>query len=123
MSDKPYDPMLKAAVKDIEKVMRQHDIGGAVVLCNGQGHSEYRLFFDTPTWSMLRFLPKGGIHIKAYAKSRKEETNATINMVVHGLDMCGMVFMLMDKIKKTIGKHFEIEEQSKFGGMYHGDEV
>ena len=44
---------LQRAMLQIQKIMEKNDIGGAVILADGQGESEYRLHITEPSWSTL----------------------------------------------------------------------
>ncbi len=116
----PFDPKLRSVMHELQGVLNKHDVGGLIILTNGEGNSEFRLFIDTPSWSTIRFIKDGeGIHFKGHSKSKPVETNKTVNMVWHLLDMLGENFLRVDKIKKMIQSHFEIEE-TKSGETFHG---
>ena len=104
---------LKAAMKDIEKVLAKYDVGGPVVLCDGEGMSEFRFFFDTPTWSNMRFLPSksGGmaVHTKLYNKSQKERTAKTVNLLYGVENALLKNLQLMNLIKTEWARHIEVE--------------
>ena len=115
----PYDPKVRSVIHEIESVLKKHDVAGAVILANGEGNSEYRLFIDTPTWSTIRFVKDGeGIHMQVYAKSKPIETGKTVNMIVHFKDQLGENFMRVDKIGKMMHQHLNIETDR--GETYHG---
>lgn len=97
-------------MKEIEAVHKKYDTGGMTILCDGMGHSEYRLFIDTPEWSTIRFLKnKPGIHFKAYTKSMKFETGATVNMIFVLLDTLGNCYLMVEQIRDLMKKNMEIE--------------
>lgn len=113
-------PKLKVAVKQIEAILREHDIMGTVVLADGEGHSEWRLFIDTPSWTMIRFLKEGAaVHIKGYGKSKPIETNKTINAIFSILDVTERVFLMADAIRKKMKETMDIEEDK---GTWYGPE-
>lgn len=105
---------LKKAMTEIEEVMRKYDIGGFVTLQDGLGNGEFKMFVDTPTWSMIRFLPKKNpsdglaVHLKLYSKIKKIETNRTVNMVFNAQGVLGMMFLCIDEIKAKIQTQIEV---------------
>lgn len=105
---------LKKAMTEIEEVMRKYDIGGFVSLQDGLGNGEFKMFVDTPTWSMIRFLPKKNpsdglaVHLKLYSKTKKIETERTVNMLFNAQDVLGMMFLCIDEIKAKIQTQIEV---------------
>lgn len=99
---------LKAMMKEIESVYRKYDVGGVAVLSDGEGHSEFKIFMDTPSWSGVRFLGNG-VHIKIHMKSEPEKTNKTGNLVVHTQEMLGHMFLGVEKIREAFESHVKIE--------------
>ena len=115
----PYSPKLRAAMHEIADVLKKHDVGGVMILGDGEGHSEYRLFIDTPSWSTLRFIKDGsGVHFQAYAKSKPVETSRTVNLIWGLLDVVGSKFMVLDKIKTMANQHLNVESDK--GDFFHG---
>jgi len=114
-----YSPKLKDIVKEIEIIFRKHDVGGLVILNDGEGFGEYRLFIEEPTWSMVRLFPdKKAVHLKAYAKSKPKETNMTVNMIYNQLDVLGTLFLMLNQIKQSVDRHMKVEVED--GDWYHG---
>lgn len=115
----PNDPKLRSVMHEIETVLKKHDVGGFVILSNGEGNSEYRLFIDTPSWSTIRFIKdKEGVHFEGHAKSKPVETNKTVNMLWHLRDVTGQNFLVLDQIKDRIKNHMNVEETK--GTDFHG---
>ena len=113
--DKGYSPALREAMKDIEAVMRKHDIGGFVTLQN-KTHAEFRFFVDIPTWSNVRWLKdEKGFHLKLHAKSDKQNTDATVGMLYSIKDLCALAFGQMDKVSNQIEQQVKVEH-IPFGG-------
>ena len=111
-------PELQKAMKEIELVLQKYDVGGFVSLQDGLGNGEFRMFVDTPTWSMIRFLKDKGdgyrVHLKMYAKSKNEQLNRTINMLYNGQGVLGNMFTFIDEMKKQIAPHLEVTEEQGF---------
>lgn len=61
----PYDPLLKKASKDIEKILKKHNIGGAYVLTSVT-HAEFAI--HEPTWAGL-ILNNNSARIKVDAEA------------------------------------------------------
>jgi len=108
-------PTLQTARKEIEAILKKHDIGGFISLQDGLGNGEFAAFVDTPSWSMIRFLPDGKdgakrVHLKLYGKTKKVELERTINMLYNGQDVLGQLFMMVDHMKASIAPHIEVIE-------------
>lgn len=115
-----FSPKLKTAMKEIREVIKKHDIGGVIILNDGEGHGEYGLFLEDPTWSTIRFMAGGrGVHMKAHMKSKALETARTVNMICNQLSLVINTYGILDKIKTMLTKNMDIEEN--IGRFYHED--
>lgn len=96
---------------EIQAVLRKHDVVGVVVLANGEGQSEWALPVgeETASWSLIRFVKTGGVHIKCYGKSKPVELNRTVN-ALYGLHDCvARIFMLIEQLKTAIANHVKTD--------------
>lgn len=86
----PYDPKLKTAAKEIEEILKKHDILGSMLLVSPT-HVEYLFRFDA-TWSVMKFetgthIPEGDLGLRfrskreefSTEKERHEATEATVH--------------------------------------------
>jgi hypothetical protein len=106
-----FSPKLKAAMKDIEKLLARYDIGASVCLMDGIGNSEFRLFIDTPSWSTIRFIKdKKGIHFKGYMESMPDETSKTVNMICCSSMVVGRMALNLMDIETTMRRQLDIED-------------
>jgi hypothetical protein len=105
-----FSPVLKAALKEVERVYAKYDLGGVVVLADGKGFSEYKLIMENPrpTWSMISF-KRGAVHVKGYMRSKPDETAATVNMVAVSMDTLAFVFQILDNIMGRLKEVMQIE--------------
>ena len=103
-----FDPKLKAAMREIEGVLKRYDVGGLVNLAS-KTHGEFKLIL--PSWSLFRWLDKGekAGHMKLYGKSRPEQTEQTLHLLLSCRDVCGMVFVKLDDIHRQLSGHAKIE--------------
>jgi hypothetical protein len=118
---KSYDPKLREAMNEINKILKAYDIGGFVVL-NSKTHSEFKLFLDTPTWSKVRWVSDGkALHLKVHMKSTPKETEATVHMLYSVRDLCGMQFMMLDKLATQVEQSVKVEHLPFGGGIKNDD--
>lgn len=111
MEVKNYDPVLRQAMLEIEQVLKKHDIGGFVAL-SSKTHAEFKMAYNSPTWSNVRFVDDGEVvHLKFHIESDKENTNSTVAMLCNLRDLCVLGFGETDEIIKHIEKHVEIKHK------------
>jgi hypothetical protein len=104
-----YDPALRAAMDDIEKVLKKYDIGGFVSLAS-RTHGEFKMFIETPSWSNARFMKEGkAIHVRLHSKSDHANTEDTVAMLDNIQKMSALAFQQADGIVKMIEKHVKVE--------------
>ena len=104
---------LKEAMKEIHSIIKKYDIMGTVFLADGLSHGEYASFKESPSWSMVRFIQKNDktvMHLKAYNKTKKEESNKTINSLYVIRSMMGQMYMSDDKTISEIEKRIDIQK-------------
>ena len=103
-----YSPKLKKAMKEIREILKREDIGGLVILNDGEGHGEYALFLEEPTWSNIRFLPGGsGVRTKLHMKSKPKETAMTVNMICNQLALVAKMVQFLSKIADQFSEYVE----------------
>lgn len=118
---KSYDQKLRDAMSEVEAVMKKYDIGGFVTL-QSESHAEFKLFVDTPTWSTVRWIKDSeALHLKVYMKSSPKESEATVSMLYSIRDLCGMVFMQLDKIGNQVEQSVKVEHVPFGGGIKNDD--
>jgi len=61
-----YSPKLKTAAKEIDEILKKHDIGAFVVL-HTPGHSEYLMNID-PSYSCAKWEENGLLKLRAKAE-------------------------------------------------------
>ena len=105
------DPRLKCAANEISQILRKYDLAATFFLADGDGHGEWRMAVDFPTWSMIRFVKGGkGIHLKAYTKSKPVETGMTVNAIIILQDMMSRIWLSLDEMVKQVKSLIEVEE-------------
>lgn len=118
---KSYDPKLREAMKDVEAVLKKHDVGGFVSL-NSKTHGEFKLFVDTPSWSKVRWVKEGEVmHLKIHMKTTPEESEATVAMLYSIRDLCGQLFMQMDKLAGQVEQSVKVVHVPFGGGITNED--
>ena len=113
-----YSPKLKRAMEQINKILKDNDIGGYVVIHSPEhgGHSEY-LFELTPKYSCVEWFPqKDGVKIKGKLihyngnkDLRDKKLNATINMLHHLSTVTGQNSLNLMQISDKADKTWEAE--------------
>lgn len=95
------NPTLKTAMKQIELILRHHDIAGYVVLSSGE-QCEFLNFIGAdgqgPSWSCLHLIP-GGVRFKSAASKNLAErfnTNSTVKMIF------SMTNLMLDQSMKYV---------------------
>lgn len=71
-----FSPELRAAMVEIEEVLKKHDCIGLIML-ESKGHAEFKFCCTHPSWSIFEWLPpsldgKQGLNMK-FRKARHEE--------------------------------------------------
>lgn len=103
---------LKKAMKEIDKIIEKYNINAIVLLADGKENGEYKIYHDTPKWSMISFNQKENdkieAHIKLHMKSNNENTRRTVNSIycLHG--MLKNTLMMNEQLCKLIESHAEI---------------
>jgi hypothetical protein len=105
-----FDPKLKAAMREIEKILVKYDCGGFVNLAS-KTHGEFKLI--QPSWSLYRDVGNKKAHMKLYTKSLLQQTEETLHFLLSTRDTCGMMFMKLDYVYKQLASHAEIEHVFK----------
>ncbi len=102
---------LISAMKEIESVIKKHNIAGCIFLANGEGYGEFSFRIDTPSWSMAEFIEqdgKTGIYLKAHMESKRKETEKTINSFFNFQGMIDNAKEVIDGLCKEVLKNFDI---------------
>lgn len=106
------DPRLAAAMAEVQGVLDKWDVMAVIVLADGQGHAEYRMAVDRPSWSTIRFVKGGnGLHLKGYMKTMPVETQRTTNAVVNLSEASVRMAMMLTSIDKTITNALGTEKE------------
>lgn len=116
-----YDPKLREAMAEIKEIMKKYDVGGYVAL-GSKSHYEFAMLIDVPSWSMLRWTTENGqAHLKIYAKSQKENTDATVGLLVNLKDLCALGFGQLQKCEEQLRQVVEIEHTPFGKGISNDD--
>ncbi len=110
---------LQSAAEEIKAIVRKYDIAASVILCSGNGHSEY-VVDVVPTWSCLTLeeKPQGiAIRMKAQVKTAPAETRhrervklqRTSNMLVLMRETLMGQFSIFDRMVDVLKQHVNIE--------------
>lgn len=102
MENKPYDPKLRAAMREIRLILAKHDIGGAVCL-GSKTHGE---FADIPPqWCTIK-AKEDYLRLRLPVKSDRELANASLFWVLSMRDQlvhfAGMYLQRTDAIDKMM---------------------
>lgn len=112
--EKSYSEKLRVAKKEIETVLKKHDIAGSIILADGEGMGEFGYFVTTPTWSGLTPNEQGfRIQLKMKTDEGKLNANKTVNACVVLRDVLANQFVLADRLVKAIEDHVKIETTSE----------
>jgi len=105
---------LKRAMSQIDSIIKKFDINATVLLADGLGNGEFKMYHDKPTWSMLRFLPRKdksmAVHTKMHMKSKPKETERTINSIYNIQGMMSNLWLMNDAICKDFESKVKIEK-------------
>lgn len=114
-----YSPKLKKAMREIETILKAHDIAGSVVL-HTPGYSEYLLHVFA-SYSCMTIDPVKG-HIRTGARLKEDfngdkiawhkKINETVNMVVHFRDVSAKQHEIFNHLAKQLKKHVDIIEDN-----------
>jgi len=96
---------LKEAMREIDVIVKKYDINAAVFLADGLGNGEFSTYFDKPSWSMLKYLSTEVAHTKMHRKTRKYDTERTVNSMIVLDDM-------LCHIKKVFGSIIDTFESA-----------
>ena len=117
-----FDPKLKSAVEEIDKIMKEYDIGGCFNLCS-ETHGEWK-YYLTPAWSPLRLTDDGQMGtVKIRAKKEDFEGTEDEKIRQRDMSMCVGVHLLSnmkgmsrrsvemaDQVLKFLKTKMEVEE-------------
>lgn len=97
-----YSPKLKKAMLQIDEIMKENDIGGAVILHDNTygGHGEDKLYLS-PSYSCAEI--KDGVGIRFKTKDT-EEANQTSNLFRTIVDMFGILFSIIEPVSSKLDK-------------------
>jgi len=104
---------LKKAMSEINDILKDYDIAGCVFLSDGLGNGEFSNYIEQPTWSTIRFIKreKGiAVHLKAYNKTMKEESNKTISALYNIQGMLTNMWLFNDQVTKDIEQRIELQK-------------
>ena len=124
-----YDPNLKMAVIEIERVLARYQIGGALLLVS-KTHSEYA--YRMPVWSCAQFEtdPDGQTalrfrsHHSSYGSTdaQHQEQENTAHLLFQLRDLGGQTFLIFQQVCEQLGKSLDIEHHP-FSGHLSDDEA
>lgn len=124
-----YDPHLKMAVLEIERVLKRYAIGGAVLLVS-KTHSEYA--YRMPAWSCAQFEtdPDGQTalrfrsHHTSYGskEAQHQEQENTAHLLFQLRDLGGQTFLIFQQVCEQLEQTLDIEHHP-FSGHISDDEA
>lgn len=101
----------KAAMMEIEAVIKKYDLQGFVILTDGKGQTEF--LNSLPSWTIIFPMEnQQGIRIKTTHLEQEQKqlfTEKTINAVVSIKDMLELHNQTYHIITALLAKHFEIQ--------------
>ena len=105
---------LKAAMKEIENVLKKHDLMGILYLADGEEKAEYRYHITEATWSQLEWKKDKsgsmmGIHVKAYGKTEYKKTNMTVNAAFCLCDLHLTGLRVIRMLNEAMDENLDIE--------------
>jgi hypothetical protein len=113
-----YSPRLREAMAEIRSIIERYDIAANVIL-HEPGFSEY-LQHISPSWSILKFeAAADGLGVRVRSKlaeyggdkeRQRREVEASVNMLVHFVDVLGMTQQQLAGVLKMLHGYWEIEE-------------
>lgn len=116
-AEKSYSHKLKAVMAEIVSILERHDIAGIIML-HEPGFSEFLTRVD-PSWSIARLeeTPQGlGLRLRSkleeYGGDRERqqrEAEATVNMLVHFVDVLDITQTNLACVLKEIEKHWKVQ--------------
>jgi hypothetical protein len=92
------DPKLRAALDEIETVLRKHQVAGNVVLASST-HAAFRLIF--PEWSGIRLEGVDRVRIKLKSAD-PEHAAASLHLVLSLRDLSLTQALSVDLVAKTV---------------------
>lgn len=105
---------LKAAMKQIDAIIEKHDISACVILADGKACGEFKMYYNTPSWSLVKFKqqPDGGsmVTFEEKFKEKQEQCDMTVNSLVNISNMITHVGGLTSGLVNAIGKILTIEQ-------------
>lgn len=123
MTTKKFDPVLREAMDEISAILKKKDIGGVVALTSPT-HGEFKMYFDTPSWSVISFdqRPDGAVAVRVKAAMATDpdvaipKMEATMHMIYSCQDIIGNAFMLIEQLKSETAKHVDVVHNPVFSG-------
>lgn len=124
-----YDPNLKMAMLEMERVCKRYNIGAAMLLVS-KTHSEYGYLL--PPWSCVSWEtdPEGQTvlrfrsHHTSYGskEAQRLEQENTAHLLFQLRDLGGQTFMMFDEVCAQLQKVLDIEHHP-FSGHLSDDDV
>lgn len=119
------NPQLKTAMKEIESVLRKHDIAGHIIISSGE-QCEFLNFIGAegkgPSWSCLYLLPNG-VRFKSNAsKSHIErfKTNSTVKMLFSIQELMVLELVRFSQITEMLENNIDIEHGESATQAHNG---
>lgn len=123
-----FDPNLKMAVIEMERVLQRYNIGGALLLVS-KTHSEYA--YRLPAWSCAQFETLNGqtairfrSHHTSYGskEAQHQEQENTAHLLFQLRDLGGQTFLVFEQVCTQLQGHLDIEHHP-FSGHMSDDET
>ena len=105
-----YSPKLKKVAKEINRILKKHDVPGVVIL-HDQHFSEYIFKLESNNNAVISH--QGVVRIKTTERGwskaeKKKRLQNTTNMLVHFQDNLTEKLMWVSQLKGGVEKHVEI---------------
>jgi hypothetical protein len=107
--EKNYDPKLRAAMAEINNVMKRYDICGIVGLCS-ESHQEFVMKIESK-WSLAYYKRDGeAVHLKLH-QSKQPQLDQTGGMIFGLRDLAALFFGQLDHIAKRVGQVMQVDHK------------
>ena len=125
-----YSPKCKKAMKEIEEIMKKYELGGAVILHDGNLHLSEYMQHISPPYSCAKWEYPApnvyGIRFRAKAEDyggdkekRNKAINDTVNLLIHLQNVSKMFYDNFSAAMSMLRKHIEIIEDKDDGHTTH----
>lgn len=108
--DQAREKLIRARV-DIEKILRQYDIGGVVVLHAAPNRAEYIMHLE-PSYSCIKVLNDGAVRIRSKLVDYNGDKAAQTKGMEDTANMASSLFELSAKLSLQLGALSEVIDKA-----------